>query len=65
LSALDQAEFWKLDAEDGRVGYFLVLEGMGHGRYHVVSRWAPEAGPFLSACVRLFELSKASSDSVH
>jgi hypothetical protein len=67
LSALDQAEFWKLDAEDGRLGcdgYNLVFEGMRHGRYHVVSRWTPEAGPFLSACLRLFELSRVGGDSI-
>jgi hypothetical protein len=67
LSALDQAKFWELDAEDGRFGCDgdnLVLEGMRHGRYHVVSRWAPDAGPFRSACFRLFELSKIGDNSI-
>jgi hypothetical protein len=69
LTALDEAQFWELDAEGGTMvcdGTTWVLEGMRHGHYHVVTRWTPEAMAeavtFRAACTLLLGLSKINAD---
>jgi hypothetical protein len=68
LAALDRAHFWELETADGRVGCdgaLWVLEGVTHGRYHVVSRWSPETGTFRDACIQLLGLSRVDADPIY
>jgi hypothetical protein len=60
LQLLQKLDFWSLPTEGGPPGLDgaeWILEGVEHGKYHIVVRWSPEKGDFRKACFRLLSLS--------
>jgi hypothetical protein len=59
-TALKNAEFWRLPTSGnlyGSHGGQWVIEGNDRGRYHLVDRWSPAAGPYRALGDLFFELS--------
>ncbi|AHY45141.1 hypothetical protein CXK93_13475 [Stutzerimonas decontaminans] len=59
-TALKNAEFWRLPTSGnlyGSHGGQWVIEGNDRGRYHLVDRWSPAAGPYRDLGDLFFELS--------
>jgi hypothetical protein len=58
---LDEAGFWSMKTLDetngGNDGAEWIFEGVRDGKYHVVSRWAPESGTYRKLCLDLVEYS--------
>lgn len=63
LAQIKKTDFWNLpnpvNDQTGTDGSQWVIEGVEHGRYHVVDRWMPKAGPIHELGVTLaFKLAK-------
>ena len=62
---LEKACFWNLPTTEtamGNDGAEWILEGVRHGRYHVVDRWSPETGDYREACLYLLKISGIGID---
>jgi len=63
LSSLDRARFWgapnPINDQRGTDGSQWIIEGVKSGRYHVIDRWSPHAGPaYVLGLLMAFELGK-------
>lgn len=63
LSTIRSLDFWSLPTPEPKTaeldGAEWSIEGVSHGRYHIVTRWSPQHGPIRSlGRVFLFDLAR-------
>lgn len=66
--ALEGFGFWNSPTEDSRMGVDgaeWIFEGVTSTKYHVVTRWTPDDGPFRRAMLNLLRMSGVHVDRVY